>query len=208
MTKEAYERRKAYQREFQRRQKDPSQRTLKETPRERAIRRKAEGVCTQCGGVLGRSTLLCDACQDKRNQRQRIKRAKLRTNNLCMICKKPYKGETGTCDNCRTSKNDKNKESRQALKLAAFDAYGGRKCSCCGEDRLLLLTIDHVNNDGNKHRREMFKKPVGKRRPGGTLLYSWLKANNYPPGFQVLCWNCNMGKHLNGGVCPHKELNP
>ncbi len=25
-----------------------------------------------------------------------------------------------------------------------------------------------------------------------------------PEGFQVLCWNCNLGKYYNGGVCPHR----
>ncbi len=33
----------------------------------------------------------------------------------------------------------------------------------------------------------------------------WLKANNFPPGFQTLCHNCNIGKHRNKGICPHKQ---
>lgn len=36
-------------------------------------------------------------------------------------------------------------------------------------------------------------------------MYRWLMKNKYPSGFQVLCWNCNMGKQINGGVCPHHE---
>lgn len=202
MTKEAYERRKAYQREFQRRQYDPTQRTLKETPRERAIRRKAEGVCTQCGGVLGRSTQLCDRCQDMRIERQRIRREKWRSANLCTTCRKPHLGETSKCAKCREEMNERHKRDNLALRDDVFNAYGGYVCACCGETMRECLTIDHVNNDGGKHRRELANKGRG---AGGSSVYYWLKRNNYPPGFQVLCYNCNIGKYRNGGVCPHKE---
>ena len=36
-------------------------------------------------------------------------------------------------------------------------------------------------------------------------MYEWIKRNNYPDGFQVLCWNCNSGKGANGGICPHER---
>ena len=42
---------------------------------------------------------------------------------------------------------------------------------------------------------------------GGTKFYRWLKRNNFPEGFQVLCFNCNCGKEINKGVCPHKSKN-
>jgi hypothetical protein len=72
--------------------------------------------------------------------------------------------------------------------------YGG-KCACCGETERLFLSIDHINNDGAKHRREV----------PASSLYRWLKKNGYPEGFQVLCMNCNCGKARNGGVCPHQH---
>ena len=77
-------------------------------------------------------------------------------------------------------------------------AYGGYRCNCCGETEHTFLSIDHVDNDGYKH-----KGPHG-RRYAGLSLFSWLKKNDYPDGFQVLCHNCNIGKHLNDGVCPHQ----
>ena len=58
----------------------------------------------------------------------------------------------------------------------------------------MLSTIDHINNDGNIHRAS-FKS---------LHIYYWLKQNGYPTGYQVLCFTCNIGKHLNGGVCPHQ----
>ena len=81
------------------------------------------------------------------------------------------------------------------LQEATFNAYGGYKCNCCGETEPLFLTIDHVNNDGNKHRKKF--------QSTGDGLYKWLKQNGYPEGFQVLCMNCNHGKRRNGGICPH-----
>lgn len=79
---------------------------------------------------------------------------------------------------------------------AAYAAYGGPKCACCGETEPRFLTIDHIDNDGHIHR---------KKHRSATNIYGWLKARKYPPGFQVLCANCNFGKALNGGTCPHKS---
>ncbi len=41
--------------------------------------------------------------------------------------------------------------------------------------------------------------------PGGSVLYSWLKKQGYPPGFQVLCHNCNLAKGYYG-ACPHQNV--
>lgn len=81
-----------------------------------------------------------------------------------------------------------------------FNAYGGMKCACCGETTEMFLTIDHINNDGASHRRAISNSPDNGK---GANIYGWLKKNNYPPGFQVLCMNCNHGKARNGGICPH-----
>lgn len=81
-------------------------------------------------------------------------------------------------------------------KLPAMQAYGGPVCACCGESHIECLQIDHVNGDGATHRREI----CGKNRSGN--LYVWLRQNNYPPGFRVLCANCNFAiSRL--GRCPH-----
>lgn len=39
---------------------------------------------------------------------------------------------------------------------------------------------------------------------GNQRFYQWLEDNDYPPGFQTLCHNCNHAKHVLG-VCPHRE---
>jgi hypothetical protein len=71
-----------------------------------------------------------------------------------------------------------------------FEAYGGYKCKFCGETKKEFLTIDHINDDGARHRRE-----IAKIRPK-TYFYKWLWENNFPDGFQVLCRNCNWGKYI------------
>lgn len=66
---------------------------------------------------------------------------------------------------------------------------------------LAFLTLDHVDGKGAEHRREIEKEYGWKL--GGNQLVFWLKRKNYPPGFQVLCANCNFGKRTNK-ECPHK----
>jgi len=88
-------------------------------------------------------------------------------------------------------------EYRDKQKRDAFNAYGGAKCSCCGESELDFLAIDHINGGGTKHRKEL--------KGGGTQVYVWLKKNNYPEDFRVLCHNCNWGMYKNNGICPHQQ---
>jgi hypothetical protein len=80
------------------------------------------------------------------------------------------------------------------LRAEAIEAYG-KICRCCGEDLREMLSIDHINGDGNKHRRETGT---------GRSFYLWLKKNNYPQReFQILCLGCNMAKKQNAR-CPHQ----
>lgn len=90
---------------------------------------------------------------------------------------------------------------RQKKRYDALMAYGGMQCACCGETIPEFLTIDHINGGGNKH---IDLKYGGNKRLGGVGLYRWLANHNFPPGYQVLCYNCNAAKgHY--GVCPHQQ---
>lgn len=84
------------------------------------------------------------------------------------------------------------------LKINTMEKYGGAYCACCGEDHFEFLSIDHINGGGSKHRREL--KSSGK----SYNMYQWLRANNYPEGFRVLCMNCNCAMGLYG-YCPHSN---
>ena|ERR1035441_500387 len=84
---------------------------------------------------------------------------------------------------------------RFRLKKEVFDAYGN-KCKCCGEKELEFLSVDHINGDGSKHRKE-----IG----AGSKIYLWLKNHGFPQGeFRLLCMNCNWAKGV-FGYCPHER---
>ena len=83
------------------------------------------------------------------------------------------------------------------LRYELISHYGGNppKCKCCGESTFEFLTLDHINGGGNQQRKFL--------KTGGNGLYAWIKCNNFPPIFQVLCANCNYAKWQKG-ICPHQ----
>jgi hypothetical protein len=62
---------------------------------------------------------------------------------------------------------------------------------CAHPDCLIMdidmLCIDHIDGGGAKHRAE-----IGR----GRSIYRWLKQNNFPSGYQVLCANHNQKKEI------------
>lgn len=87
---------------------------------------------------------------------------------------------------------------RMRVKQEVISAYGGH-CACCGETAIEFLGIDHINNNGAEHRRQL------RMKGGGAAFYQWLKKNNFPKGdYQVLCHNCNSAKGYYG-YCPHQK---
>tara|TARA_R100001530_G_C4296365_1_gene149338 strand:+ start:177 stop:779 length:603 start_codon:yes stop_codon:yes gene_type:complete len=81
--------------------------------------------------------------------------------------------------------NKSNILSKSKLKIKndrkeIFRLEGG-KCLCCGMDDPMYFQIDHVYNDGNG-------------RVVSLLMYLAT-----PERYQLLCANCNISKHLNGG---------
>lgn len=99
--------------------------------------------------------------------------------------------------------NEYLRQRRVRIRDAAFAAYGGYVCKCCGETTPQFLTVDHVNNDGAEFRRREFPRK-SQSNGAGHWTYAWLVKHNFPEGFQILCMNCNYGKRMNHGVCPHQ----
>ena len=117
-----------------------------------------------------------------------ISRFAVRTDN-----KGKLRGVCMDCFNCRI------REQRFIYKTKVFDHYGW-ECKCCGENIVAFLTIDHINNDGYLDRM----KKGWKRKLTSKDLYFMIIKDKFPDRFQTLCQNCNLGKLVNKGICPHK----
>lgn len=89
-----------------------------------------------------------------------------------------------------------NRERYQENAEIVLNHYG-RTCVCCGESIRMFLTIDHINNDGNKERQQT-------KTAQYDLLAKLIRDGCAPTNRQVLCRNCNWGKHCNNGICPHQ----
>jgi len=100
----------------------------------------------------------------------------------------------------RDENNLKMRRYRLRVKLEVLSHYSNDnlRCSCCGESTAEFLTLDHINGNGRKEKVQM-----GLENKSSTAFYLLLKKRGFPSGYQVLCYNCNCGKKLNDGVCPH-----
>jgi hypothetical protein len=67
----------------------------------------------------------------------------------------------------------------------------GQQCTRCGFNDIRALSVDHINGDGAKHRKEI----------PSCNLYEWLIDNDYPKGFQILCMNCQWIKRHENQEC-------
>ena len=78
-------------------------------------------------------------------------------------------------------------------KIEVLTHYGkDGTLQCCGEGCQVvdidMLTLDHKNNDGARHRKEM----------GGAInIYTSIRKLGFPEGFQTLCWNHQWKKEIN-----------
>src|SRR5882757_1637501 len=94
-----------------------------------------------------------------------------------------YKHENGALRN-HVCRHCLGRRYRSKLRLDTLNALG-RKCICCGETNPNFLTLDHVQNDGAKHREELNcqQAMADARRQG------------YPKDkFQLMCFNCNCSR--------------
>ncbi len=112
------------------------------------------------------------------------------------------------CANCNWLKfisTTKNGGQPSQLRLKALERYthgdhAGPKCSKCGVTDPRILQLDHISGGGTTER-----KKIG----WAKRLYRTLELSNYPPGFQVLCVNCNFIKlHDNEELKHSRNVQP
>jgi hypothetical protein len=164
----------------------------KEYRKKRKVEALNSGICTWCYKEPvkeGRTT--CDKCNERGLEGQRRRRLQRKIEGTCHFCSKPASPGYVLCEYHRKKQNGKHQIKRRKV----FEHYG-LSCACCGESTYEFLSIDHMNNDGAEHRRKLNIAKNG--------LYQWLINNNFPEGFQTLCYNCNFAKgHY--GKCPHED---
>lgn len=93
---------------------------------------------------------------------------------------------------------EKGREKNRLLKELVINHYSHGKNRCMsptcevpgGAKDIDVLNIDHINGGGRRHMAEI------KANGFGGTLYAWLRRNNFPDGFQVLCYNCNNKKRI------------
>ena len=118
----------------------------------------------------------------------------------CSISDAYLKGSVCKYPGCNEpiSKNNKNgycskhrRVANYAKHKAILYAELGNRCVCCGERDQMYLSVDHVNNDGGKYRKQSLAH---------HKIHRLLKHHRENPGsLQLLCINCNHAKMRNGG---------
>ena len=129
----------------------------------------------------------------------KIKRKK---EHCCIHCGEPLSEETTreTCYWCNKIGKLASNEGGWRWKMTRdiLDHYK-HKCVCCGETNPFFLTVDHKLGQGNVDRREV-------RKMGSNDWYKKVIQEGYPEDkYQILCFNCNLGRQRNKEMCPHKE---
>lgn len=106
------------------------------------------------------------------------------------------------CKKCKNERDDKRRIDLGQVRLDYLKDYrarvrglvlshyssGKNECASCRESCQAFLCVDHINDDGYLSR--------GKSERSSPGLYGWLTKNGFPPGFQILCHNCNYLKEL------------
>ena len=140
---------------------------------------KLNKICVKCSKPAANGKSTCQNCLDARNNLRKL----LKLQGLCIRCGKNQADNGKTyCIECAKMHSIYYDKKRKGRRLLVIKQYGG-KCDICNETNLDLLCIDHINNDGAEHRKQL--------GGGGDTTYSFLIKNNYPSNCRLLCWNCN-----------------
>lgn len=162
----------------------------------------ARGRCRECAREGARARYAANpARQQAANRRYRAKDPE-RTREMSRVYDRKYRAKPGVNEREREYAakyradpliHARNKvyakRYRAELRQQIIDAYGG-SCVCCGSTRERHLALDHVNGNGNQHRREVSSNNL-------TIL-RLVVQQGYPSDFQLLCHNCNFEKHVDG----------
>ena len=80
------------------------------------------------------------------------------------------------------------------LVYAKRNGFSRVRCFCpgCPCTDWKFIAFDHMG-----------ARPKSHKNRSGVALAKTLRNQNYPSRIQLLCHNCNTGKEIFGGICPH-----
>lgn len=171
-----------------------------------------EGLCEYCGNPISwkykprkfcnnncKNTYMKVKYKEKNGMSiQKARSIQKKSVGLCHDCPEPVVIGKTLCDIHLHQKRISSRRQQESLRIRILSNYGNC-CSCCGDKQAEFLAIDHINGGGNKHRKSL--------KVTGYGFYRWLKKNNFPKEFRILCHNCNfsLGHY---GYCPHEKEKP
>ncbi len=159
--------------------------------------RKNKNICVRCGETSEINKTLCLHHLQKANENQQAMYARRQSKGLCRLCGQKLCNNRKICNKCLEKQVSK---PRDNVYLPCSKRKELGLCISCGKlnSTLTDLAIDHINGKGNAHRK-------GIKKLSSVAFYRWLIDQKFPSEFQLLCYNCNMSKHLCGGICAHKS---
>lgn len=150
--------------------------------------RKEKGICKDCPNSTD-GKVYCKDCINRMEECRKKRYENKKTKGLCRECLNEAVGGKSRCENCLAKARNYHREQKKIV----LDHYGA-KCNCpnCDVIEFEFLTVDHMDNDGAKHRKEI------------SSIFTWIIKNKFPSNIQILCWNCNCAKQYFGG-CNHRK---
>lgn len=163
------------------------------------------GVCDRCGvkfKLRGIKQKRCDACRIPARLEVASKQSKRYYENnkeRIRVRKRATEAKRRDLYSANKRKNQARRRNLGRRLVVGHYSQNTYRCACCGESQYDFLEIDHVNGAGGKENIQLFG-----RRAVGSALYLWLIKNGFPPGYQILCSNCNNSKGRHG-TCVHQR---
>jgi hypothetical protein len=142
-------------------------------------RREKPKYCRECGVLLVAG--------------ENASRSIGKTCNYNYICKACRKRVRNMIPEQVLKEAEGKKRLKRRIKLNAIQMYGG-VCTCCGEERIEFLSIDHIQGGGTQERKQI----------RGNSFYRELLKQPVRDDLRVLCYNCNMAIGFYG-YCPHER---
>jgi hypothetical protein len=162
------------------------------------LKYKEAGTCIRCGAERANGKSRCERCHELHLGYQHKAKAKHKADGLCHSCgKEPRVEGRVNCDACAITAGEREAQRYKAMREKVLIMYG-RACNCCGSGVEKYLQLDHINNDGAEHRKEVLSV-----ERGGSF-WAWASRNYHPEILQLLCANCHQAKTI-GSPCTQED---